>query len=337
MGRAPVRRKSRPKVNQGNEEDYYLRQEDVQRSSRRWSYIRRRIPDSDSDTDTDSDSDSEPEKSSVKAPTLLKDLSAYGDWHLPNGKFDFETTGREMLMNLSKFPYPEMFHPPLLLGAKLRNPVQLSCRPYVTNIFEDAMPEIRARAKQFLDPPPECEGAVGYDPQYFQTPMRIKPLCHRPPLRPVQRSWGGESWMEGRRCAKLYVELTQPLVDYGKLRRHRKHKPRPNKLLKGLRRKPVTQARPRLLRPRARIVLNSESEEFYQQSGEFEEEQLISGDYYVGLANEDFDLDTEVSWHSSLPEDPEPKIARTQSDLTLDYLKTRPMIRRCHSLGSIHY
>ncbi|XP_017116165.1 uncharacterized protein LOC108138468 [Drosophila elegans] len=315
MGRHQVRSKSRPAVNQANVNDYCLTLEEVRRSARRWSYLWRKNPDSDSEADS----------SSPAVPLTLKDPSAYGDWHLLNAKFDFEKSVKEMVLHLNKFPYPELFHSPLPLGARLHKTVRLSCRPHVTNIFEDAMPEIRARARKYMDPPAECEGAVGYDSRFFQTSMLIKFPCRRPYFTPIRRSWGGESWMDGLCCAKLSADFTSEP-------RHKKPPSRPIKLLKGLRRKSVFQGSTRWFRPRTEILLNSESKDFYQTS-EDEEEQQISGDYFVELANDE----TKIPCHSSSTEDSEQKISRTQSDITLDSLRTRISFKRCHSLGSIDF
>ncbi|XP_017051931.1 uncharacterized protein LOC108095361 [Drosophila ficusphila] len=323
MGRSQVRRKPhslRSLTNQQNQEEYFLTPEEAQRSSQEWSYIWKKLPYSES----------------VVRKNQLKDLSAYGDWHLPNGKFDFQKTGREMLMNLSKVPYPNMFHPPVALDVRGDSYLRLSGRPYVTfPIFESAMPEIYARAKEFMEPP-ESEGAVGYDLWYYETPFLIK---RRYTLKfPFASSnFCGDSWMDGHRCAKLYVELNNPLVDYEKLRRCSWVKKSPDgwkKILAGLRKKSVSQRSTRWLRPRAVIIQNSETEEVEDLWENYKEDQT-SGDYFVEYTNEEVEVETDASSPSSFAGDVNPKVTRSLSDINQGYSETQQITRRSHSLSRL--
>ncbi|XP_050744641.1 uncharacterized protein LOC108021993 [Drosophila biarmipes] len=312
MGRSKAKRKVhlyRPLENRKKiVEDYYLTAEQVRRIVQRWYFIWNPL------------SDSESECSSV-AESPLKDATAYGDWPLPGGKFDFETTGRAILMNLSNYPAPEVIYPPVSLASVVPNTLRINSPPYITHtIFEHVMEDICERAKTYVNPP-ECEGAVGYDRRSL----------------PIRRNNDEESWMDGRYCAKLFVELNEPLVDYAKLRRLPKRKRPPsrrNKLLAGLKRIKLARRNTKWKRPRARLVFQSETERLYQPWAVFEEEPLPSDDYYVEYANEDFDLEPEQSWHSSADEELMPKVTHSQSDFTLDYVRTCARLRRCHSLGS---
>ncbi|XP_017066796.1 uncharacterized protein LOC108104943 [Drosophila eugracilis] len=324
----PFLRKNKYQEHSG---DYCLTPEEVRRSIQRWSFLWRYFPDSDSDIET---------QSSSTTKFALKDLKEYGDWTLKE-KFDIKTTGRDILMNLSKLPYPDIIKPPVSYASQLPNTLRVNSPPYITHkIFEYVLPEICEKAKEFMEPP-KCEGAVGYDLRYFDTPIMIKPLCvhHKPqPLVSPQKNVDCDNWMDGRHSAKLLVELNQPLVDYNKLRRcSMKKKPnlKRNKLLCGLPKKSVRQHFTRWLRPRAKIVFNSELEGIEKQWEVCEEEQLPSDDYYVEHVNDELDLETEQSYVSSLSEDFIPQVTRSQSDLTLDYLRTQPIIRRCHSLDRI--
>ncbi|KAH8355416.1 hypothetical protein KR084_004533 [Drosophila pseudotakahashii] len=346
MGRAKVIRKPhlrRPLRDRTNPEDFYWTQEEVKQSIRRWSFLWEPI--SESDSEGSSLGDGKP---------LLKELSAYGDWSVPEGKaYDFETTGREILKNLSNFPFPEMILPPVSLNAVLPKALRVNRPPYITHtIFEHVLPDLFERALK-LSNPVEPEGAVGYDRRYYDSPKLIRCLCSRPePRRPPPMNLRGDSWMYGLRCARLMVELNAPLVDYARLPRAKNTTSRRNKLLKGLRKikKSVEEGEgrsSRWMRPRVRIILYSESEwekvEQEQQELWEVEEQLPSEYYYVEYANEELnsgdvdvekEVETEQSWHSS--EEPQPKITRSQSDLTLEYLKTSPMLRRSHSLSNLY-
>ncbi|XP_039499434.1 uncharacterized protein LOC120456590 [Drosophila santomea] len=332
MGRSKVIRKKhlrRHSSDQGNTEDYFLTPDEVQESVQRWSFLWRTTPDSDSETG-----------SSSTSTVTQRDPSAYGDWRLRGEKFNFQTTGREMLMNLSKFPYPEIIHPPVLLESKLPKTLRVNRRPYITHkIFEHVMPDIYNRAKEFMEPP-VCEGAVGYNPLYFDPPILIKPLCKYSKPRYFSTTWhntSDDSWMDGRRCAKMLVALNESLLDGEKLReptRWSKYLPsRRNKLLAGVRKE--TKWSTGRQRSRVRFTLNSESDGLDKQ--EEEEEQLPSDDFYAEYLNEELETETQPSWNSSLSDEfSRPKITRSQSDLNLEYLRTSSLIRRCQSLSSIY-
>ncbi|XP_043660379.1 uncharacterized protein LOC122624758 [Drosophila teissieri] len=333
MGRSKVIRKRhlrhlRHSSDQEHTEDYYLTPDEVQESVQRWSFLWRYTPDSDSETG-----------SSSSSIVRQRDPAAYGDWRLTGGKFNFQTTGREMLMNLSKFPYPEIIHPPVLLETKLPNTLRVNRRPYITHkIFEHVMPDIYHRAKEFMEPP-VCEGAVGYDPLYFDPPMLIRPLCKYSKPRYFSPTWNNtseDSWMDGRRCAQMLVALNESLLDGEKLReaigpRWSKYLPaRRNKLLAGVRKDTRWQ------RSRVRFTLNSESDGTDKQWAVVEEEQLPSDDFYAEYVNEELETETQPSWNSSLSDEFSPKITQSQSDLNLEYLRTSSLIRRCQSLSSIY-
>nr|XP_016923312.1 uncharacterized protein LOC108004774 [Drosophila suzukii] len=331
MGRSKIRRKVhlyRPFMNRRTTEDYYLTPEQVRRIVQRWYFIWNPL------------SESESKCSSIKE-SPLKEPSAYGDWHLLGGKYDFETTGRQILMNLSNHPAPEVIYPPVSLASIVPNTLRINSPPYITHtIFEHVMEDICERAKAYMKPP-ECEGAVGYDRRYYDSPILIKALGNRPSRRgplPTRRNMDGESWMDGRYCAKLFVELNEPLVDYAKIRQCRRRKRPPSKrskLLAGLKKKTVAKRNTKWTRPRARLVFHSEPERIDQQWEIFEEEPLPSDDYYVEYVNDEVDLEPEQSGHSSVDDDLIPKETRSQSDLALDYLRACPRLRRCHSLGSL--
>ncbi|XP_017001424.3 uncharacterized protein [Drosophila takahashii] len=344
MGRAKVIRKPhlhRPSRDRINPEDFYWTKEEVKRSIQRWSFLWEPISDSDSERSSMGDG---------KPP--LKELSAYGDWRVPEGMtYDFQTTGRQILKNLSNFPYPEMILPPVSLSSLLPNTLRVNRPPYLTHrIFEHVLPDLYERAKE-LSNPMQPEGAVGYDRRYYDSPTLIRCLCSRPEPRglPPMNLKGvreGESWMDGRCCARLLVELNAPLVDYSRLRRGGKHPSRGMKILKGLRKIKKSVKNSRWMRPRARILLYSESElelEEVEQQEQWEmEEQLPSEDYYVEYANDelnsgevDLDVEVEVETEQSSQELLS-QITRSQSDLTLEYLKTSPMLRRSHSLSNIY-
>ncbi|KQS30537.1 uncharacterized protein Dere_GG26200 [Drosophila erecta] len=329
MGRSKVIRKKqlrRHSVKQENTEDYYLTPDEVQESVERWSFLWQYTPDCDSET----------EGSSTSTVTQ-QDPTAYGDWCLPGGEFDFQTTGKEMLMNLSKFPYPDLIHPPVLLDTKLPNTLRVNRRPYITHkIFEYVMPDIYNRAKEIMEPP-VCEGAVGYDPMYFDPPMLIKPLCKYSKHPYFSATWNNtseESWMNWRRCAKMLLELNESLVDYEKLPRGPKNcQYRRNKLLSGLGKDPERCTR--WLRPRTRFTLNPEPDAIDKQWEGLEEEQLASDDLYADIGNEELETDTQPSCNASVSDDLIPRITQSQSDINRDYLRTSLIIRRCHSLNSI--
>ncbi|KAH8338863.1 hypothetical protein KR074_007692, partial [Drosophila pseudoananassae] len=277
MVRAPQRKKIRPRrrtVWIEEQEDFdLLTAEEVSQSIQRSSYDWQKPPDTDSDS----------EIGAYRQPKL-HDLSAYGEWRLPDGKtsWDFRQSALELMQKLKAEPYPDIFRPPPLLGTKgapnqVFNPMPLSpdhC------LFAEALPVICARVEELMNPP-ECEGAVGYDQRYYASSTMVKSLAAQPRrcrLPPAEGNPPGtkHSWMDGRHCARFLVELKKPLVDYQRLRRlPRRQRPqsRPNKLLIGCRtkvKKPPRTYRP--LRPRARIILNSESSEEPQQWLEDEEE-----------------------------------------------------------------
>ncbi|KAH8266858.1 hypothetical protein KR026_005445 [Drosophila bipectinata] len=345
MGRAPHRKKIRARRPIGRveeQEDYdLLTAEEMSQSMQRWTYDWLRSPDTDSDSEI-----------GAYRRSKFQDLSAYGEWRLPDGKttWDFRQSAIDLMLKLKSEPYPEIFRPPPLLVAKgatnqLFNPLR-----YTPNrrLFTEALPLICARVKELMEPP-ECEGAVGYDQRYYVSSTLVKSLSAHPrPCRyPPEGNLPGEnqSWMDGRHCARFFVELQKPLVDYQRLRRLPwRHRPqlRPNKLAIGCRRKvkkPPRTYRP--LRPRARIILDEETGEEPQQWLEDEEEPDLYFDHDLDLepvsaASADYvECEPDLEPNSDATLRSSPRLLRTQSDILLELPKSDVMLRSWLSLESL--
>jgi len=337
MGRSKVLRKKqsskkrRHTIDQENTDDYYMTPEEVRQSVERWSFLWHC-----SDSDSDSDSNSESESSSTSS-LLQHDPSLYGDWSVRGEEFKLETTGKEMLMNLSKFPFPEIIKPPVLLDTKLPKTLRVNHWPYITHkIFDYVMPDIYFRSMEFMKKP-VCEGAVGYDPLYYGSSILIKPLCKYSKPRNFSPTWTNTSlvsWIDGRRFAKM-VKRNDSQMGNEKLLRWTKVRPFwSNKLLAGLRKDPDAKLIVRWKRPRTRFSFNPESDAMDKQWDMPEEDPLPSDEFYVEYVMND-DPETQRSWNSSLSDDSMPGITKSQSDLNLEYLKIRPILRRCHSSSSL--
>lgn len=360
MVRAPLKKRTRarrPTVWIEDQEDFDLvTAEELSQSIQRWSYDWQRSPDSDSDSEIGS-----------YHPPKLRELSAYGEWRLPDGKtsWDFHQSALDLMAKLKSEPYPDIFRPPPLVGAKgSSNPVLCPWRNSVPRcLFADALPAIYARVKELMDPP-ECEGAVGYDQRYYESSTMVKSLSVRPRhcRYPPERSnlpGRNHSWMDGRHCARFFVELKEPLLDYQRLRGlpwRLRPQTRPNKLGIGCRSNAKKQPRTyRSLRPRARIILHEESSEEPQQWLEEEEEPELDLDQdpdpdqdqerasspsedFVECEPDDFELDTELSSRSSQTWGMEssPRLLRTQSEFLLELPKDGLPLRRWVSMDSLN-
>ncbi|EDW49379.1 GM17466 [Drosophila sechellia] len=290
-------------IDEENTDDYYMTPEEVRQSIERWSFLWHC-----SDSDIDSESGS-----SLTSPLLQHDPSAYGDWHVRGEEFNIETTGKEMLMNLSKFPYPEIIKPPVLLDTKLPKTLRVNHWPYITHkIFDYVMPDIYIRSMEFMKKP-VCEGAVGYDPLYYGSSILIKPLCKYSKPRNFAPTWTNTSlvsWIDGRRFAKM-VKRNDSQMGNEKLLRWTKVLPSwSNKLLAGLRKDPDAKLIARWKRPRTKFFLNSESDAMDKEWDVREEEPLPSDEFYADYVNDD--PETQRSWNSSASDDFMPRITKSQ-------------------------
>ncbi|XP_030381687.1 uncharacterized protein LOC115629369 [Scaptodrosophila lebanonensis] len=242
-----------------SEEYNLITVEELAESVRRWSFDKERMV-----------------ESKEKSEPLDNSDGKYGVWIIPADAVDPSTRALDLMRALRDVPHPDIFRPPI----KLSGEAFTFCVPFLwtgrkpwlqtqRKIFEDALPIIKKRAQEAQERiagaagggDESCEGAVGYDRRFYNCGMLVRPMTKRFHHYPNMETTTEETtWMGGKYCATITIEMPQKPINYLRLRKLRKKlRPIPfeqSKLSAGIRRVPKKRTERRVSRPKAKFEPN---------------------------------------------------------------------------------